>query len=107
MRAGMARHSHETFFERLKAFDDFYEPVHRESVAWLNPGTGAHVADIGCGAGGMVCLFAQAVGEMGSVAAVEVYDDRLEKVQGLLAGIPHPNRVTLHRGKLPNLPFES
>lgn len=102
----MARHSHHTFFERLRAFDEFYEPLHREIVEWLKVERGAHIADIGCGAGGMLSLFAEAAGESGAVAAVEPNPDRLAQVRALLETTSHTALISFHQGELPRLPFE-
>lgn len=101
----MARHSHHTFFERLRAFDEFYEPVHREILDWLKLPRGARIADIGCGAGGMASLFAEAAGESGAVAAVETSSERLAEVRALLKGRLCAARISYHQGELPQLPF--
>lgn len=103
----MSRHSSKTFFQRLYAFDQFFEPLHREIVQWLNSPPGAHIADIGCGAGGLAVLFAQAVGEAGEVAAVEVNDERIGELRTLLEQTLSARNITLHRGELPTLPFPS
>lgn len=46
-------------------------PTDRAVVDWLVPRDGSRVADVGCGAGGMVVLFAAAVGAHGAVDAVD------------------------------------
>lgn len=102
----MARHSHHTFFERLRAFDEFYELLHHEIVEWFKLGRGARIADIGCGAGGMVPLFADAVGNSGAVSAVETSSERLVQVRALLDSRPHTAPVSFHQGELPQLAFE-
>lgn len=101
----MARHSPETFFQRLAAFDEFYEPVHREAVGWLEVPRGAHVADIGCGAGGIAALFAEQVGETGMVAAVEVNPERVVRVRARFESAGAPGNVTVSEGALPTLAF--
>lgn len=103
----MPRHSHKTFFQRLHAFDQFFEPLHREIVQWLNLPPGARIADIGCGAGGVAQVFAQAVGETGEVAAVEIDDERIGELRALLEHTPSTGNISLHRGELPALPFPS
>ena len=48
--------------QRLEAFDAFYDAVHRHVVAEvLQPAPEMKVLDVGCGAGGMSVLLAQAV----------------------------------------------
>ncbi|HTH05556.1 MAG TPA: methyltransferase, partial [Ilumatobacteraceae bacterium] len=46
-------------------------PQQRELLRWLDVPTGATVADVGCGAGGMVELLAERVGATGMVYAVD------------------------------------
>jgi SAM-dependent methyltransferase len=101
----MARHSSHTFFRRLAAFDEFYEPVHREIVQWLGVPRGARIADIGCGAGGVARLFAEQVGDTGQVAAVEVKQERVANARALLDNAGMPGRIVFVQGALPELPF--
>ena len=103
----MAHHSGETFFQRLHAFDDFYEPVHREIIDWLKPPQRAWIADIGCGAGGMSLLFAEAVGDSGSVAALEPGAERVSAFRERLETVPQAARISVYQGELPALPFEN
>ena len=49
-------------------------PQLREILRWLDVPTGAAVADVGCGAGGMVELLAERVGATGMVYAVDGND---------------------------------
>ncbi len=104
----MGKHSAETFFQRLAGFDAFFEPLHREMVEWLGKGrlAGARVADVGCGAGGMALLFAEMVGIGGEVAAVEVNGEKLGLLRGRFEKTPFPERISLHVGEIPALPFE-
>ncbi len=46
-------------------------PQQRELIAWLGIKPGMVVADVGCGAGGMASLLAEAVGATGMVIAVD------------------------------------
>jgi SAM-dependent methyltransferase len=46
-------------------------PQQREVIGWLGIKPGMVVADVGCGAGGMSALFAEAVGATGMVIAVD------------------------------------
>lgn len=46
-------------------------PLDQAVVAWLAPPPGALVADVGCGAGGMTALLADAVGADGHVVALD------------------------------------
>lgn len=103
----MARHSHETFFQRLRAFDEFFEPLHREIVNWLEVAPGARAADIGCGAGGVARLLAEAVGEEGAVTAVETSQERLKALVAMVEATPYADRFMLRQGSLPTLPFEN
>lgn len=101
----MARHTHETFSQRLRAFDEFFEPVHREIIHWLELAPGARAADVGCGAGGVALLLADAVGESGNMTAVEVNPERLKGLALLLETNPLAERILLREGSLPALPF--
>lgn len=103
----MAKHSTGTFFERLRAFDEFYEPVQREMAAWLKPARGGMVAEIGCGAGGMARLFAEAVGATGAVMATEINPEKVAAVRELLARTPDAERISVREAELPALPFEN
>lgn len=101
----MTRHSSHTFFQRLAAFDEFYEPVHRETVRWLNIPRGARVADIGCGAGGFARLFAEQVGDRGQVTAIEVNPERVAQVRALFENARAPGSILVSQGALPALPL--
>ena len=46
-------------------------PTNEQVVAWLTSPPGAPVADVGCGAGGMTVLLAEAVGPRGRVVAMD------------------------------------
>lgn len=101
----MARHSQETFFQRLRAFDEFFEPLHREIVHWLEVAPGARTADIGCGAGGVALLLAEAAGKEGHVTAVETSQEQLKGLVTVIEATPYADRFLLRQGSLPNLPF--
>ncbi len=101
----MSHHSPTTFFQRLAAFDHFFEPAHREIVQWLNLARGARIADIGCGAGGMAVLFAEQVGDSGNVAAVEVNAERVTALRAFLETSSLSARISSHQGELPALSF--
>lgn len=102
----MAQHSAETFFQRLRAFDNFFEPVHRDIVNWLDVPRGAHVADIGCGAAGMTLLLAEAVGAEGQTVALETSAERVDAIRHSLEKNALAPRIALHQGALPKLPFQ-
>jgi len=51
--------------------DTVSRPMDEQIVGWLAPPSGARVADLGSGAGGMTVLLAGAVGAEGSVVAVD------------------------------------
>lgn len=46
-------------------------PMNRAVIAWVAPPAGGRAADVGCGAGGMTVLLAEAVGPDGHVLAVD------------------------------------
>jgi ubiquinone/menaquinone biosynthesis C-methylase UbiE len=60
-------------------------PQLRQLLAWLALKPGATVADVGCGAGGMVELFAEQVGATGMVYAVDGSEAMRTATQALVA----------------------
>lgn len=55
----------------LSAWDDVSEPLNRAIAGWLGVGAGDVVVDVGSGGGGMTAVLADAVGDDGTVIAVD------------------------------------
>ena len=79
----------------LRRADEFYGPLYQEIVAWLNIVPGTVALEAGSGAGGFTELLAQAVGQKGSVAALDVTPELLQTVRERLDGSPLRSRVFL------------
>jgi ubiquinone/menaquinone biosynthesis C-methylase UbiE len=98
-------HSHRGGAERLLREDRFYAPMHAEIAAWLAIPPGSAVLDVGCGAGGMSVLLAEAVGPGGAVTAVDPTPESLETVRRLAAERGVAGRMTAQEASLDELPF--
>ncbi|MGH3366059.1 MAG: class I SAM-dependent methyltransferase [Nocardioidaceae bacterium] len=98
--------------DQLALTADVARPMDAQIVDWLQIGSGARVADVGCGAGGMTALLADAVGPSGRVYAIDGqdalleataarcrdqgYGDRLSTIrQDLSAGVPETEPLDL------------
>lgn len=114
----MAGHQHTPDVDWAEVVDqlshsaDVWRPVGEQIVDWLGLDEGAHVADVGCGAGGMTALLAGAVGPSGRVYAMDGepalleatatrcrqqgYGDRVVAIQQDLAtGVPETEPLDL------------
>ena len=91
----------------LVSADDFYRPVYEQIVAWLNIAPGTVALEAGSGAGGFTELLAKAVGQDGSVAALDVTPELLQTVRQRLEHSPLEGRVSYHEGDIQQLPFEN
>lgn len=84
----------------LQRSADVLRPVSEEVMDWLGVTAGSRVTDVGCGAGGMTALLANAVGSTGTVVAVDgepaLLDATLERCRQLGYG----DRVTTLRHDL-------
>jgi SAM-dependent methyltransferase len=84
----------------LQRSADVLRPVSEEVMDWLGVTAGSRVTDVGCGAGGMTALLANAVGATGAVVAVDgepaLLDATLERCRQLGYG----DRVTTLRHDL-------
>ena len=74
--------------ERLRFQADIIEPVTRRLIRECGIGPGMRVLDIGCGAGDVAMLLAEAVGDTGSVVAFDREPRVIEiaKARALAAG---------------------
>lgn len=61
----------------LSAWDDLDEPRHRAMAEWLGVAAGEVAVDVGSGAGGMTAVLVEAVGEAGTVIALDGSADLL------------------------------
>jgi SAM-dependent methyltransferase len=88
----------------LQRSADVLRPVSEEVMDWLGVTAGSRVTDVGCGAGGMTALLANAVGSTGAVVAVDgepaLLDATLERCRQLGYG----DRVTTLRHDLASGP---
>ena len=91
----------------LRRADAFYGQVYEEIVGWLNILPGTEALEAGSGAGGFTELLAQAVGQKGSVAALDLTLELLETVRQRLDSSPFKSRVSYHEGDIGQLPFDS
>ncbi len=91
--------------DKLTRRDRFFEPTHREIVAWLEVKPGVLALDAGCGAGGVTALLVEAVGERGGVAAVDIAPGLLETARSVIEKTPYAGRVTYHESDITDLPF--
>ena len=58
--------------------DAFYGPVYRQIVDWLSVTPGTVALEAGSGAGGFTELLAEAVGEQGTVSALDMTPELLQ-----------------------------
>ena len=91
----------------LRRADYFYGPVYEQILAWLNISPGTAVLEAGSGAGGFTELLAEAVGQEGSVTALDVIPELLQTVRQRLDSSPLKGRVSYHEGDIQQLPFEN
>jgi SAM-dependent methyltransferase len=77
--------------------DDVLRPVSQQVMEWLGVTEGARVADIGCGAGGMTTMLAEAVGHSGTVYAVDGEPALITATRERCEALGYATRVqTLH-----------
>lgn len=93
------------YIHRLRQFDEVLKPMHREMLAWLHIVPGSQMLDAGCGAGGMTALLAEAVGDSGSVTAVDIEPALLKVTQETVAEASCDARVQTQEGDLAHLSF--
>ena len=86
--------------------DAFYSAVYQQIAAWLDIAPGTAALEAGSGAGGFTELLAEAVGQEGSVAALDMTPELLETTRTRLDPSPFGSRVTYHEGDIEHLPFE-
>jgi SAM-dependent methyltransferase len=78
-----------------ETLDRAFEPFDRAALQRAAPIRGEHVLEVGCGCGGSTLALAEAVGEQGSVLAVDLSRPMLRRARERTAGRP---QVTLLEG---------
>lgn len=86
--------------------DAFYNAVYQQVTGWLNIAPGTMALEAGSGAGGITELLAEAVGQEGSVAALDLTPELLQTTRARMDPSPFGSRVTYHEGDIEHLPFE-
>ena len=89
----------------LHRSDTFYRPVYEQIISWLDAQPGAKVLDAGSGTGIFTELLASAVGDGGSVTALDMSEELLESVRQRLEGSPLAGRVSLQVGDITDVPL--
>ena len=90
----------------LQRSDAFYQPVYEQIINWLNVQPGSKVLDAGSGTGIFTELLASAVGDSGSLTALDVSEDLLGVVRQRLEGSPLAGRVEFQLGDITDLPLD-
>ena len=83
----------------------FWEPLNRDMIDWLNVRPPCRVLDAGCGRGDHVVLFAEALHPGGSVTALDIDPEALQKTRARMHGRPEAECVRYEGGDLRKLPF--
>ena len=100
-------HGHHNYdSSSLLCADAFYRDTYQQIIDWLNVKPGIAALEAGSGAGGFTELLAEAVGPVGTVAALDVTSDLLRTVQERMHNSPFKDRVSYHEGDIQHLPFE-
>ena len=91
--------------QRLQAFEAFYEPTHRRMlVEVINPKPDAKILDVGCGAGGMSILMAQAL-TGGTLVALDSNAQHLQTARVLAQQTGCAQRMVFALGDVEKLNF--
>lgn len=98
-------HGHGYNGRSLRLNDIIFEDIYRQVVAWLKIPQGTTALDAGSGAGGFSAALARAVGNDGSVTALDSSVDLLEFAQSHLRASPYASRVFFKQGDVNQLPF--
>lgn len=96
-------HERDQYIVYLQQFDRVFEPMHRDMIDWLNIVGGTHMLDVGCGAGGVTRLLAEAGGVDSHVTALDIEADLLAAAKKSLEEMP--SVITYQEGSLDELPF--
>jgi SAM-dependent methyltransferase len=83
----------------------FWEPLDRDMIDWLDVRPPCQVLDAGCGRGDHVALFAQALHPNGSVTALDIDPEALQKTRARMSGRTEAKCVRYQEGDLRKLPF--
>ena len=83
----------------------FWEPLNRDMIDWLNIWPPCQVLDAGCGRGDHVALFAQALHPGGSVTALDIDPEALQKTRAKMSGRTEAECVRYQEGDIRKLPF--
>jgi SAM-dependent methyltransferase len=100
---GIERHEREQYFGYLQQFDRVFEPMHRDMIDWLNITGSTRILGVGCGAGGVTRLLAEAGRADSYITALDVESDFLAAAKKLLKDMPYA--ITYQAGSLDELPF--
>jgi len=86
--------------------DAFYAGVYQQIASWLDISPGTRALEAGSGAGGFTELLAGAVGQKGTVAALDLTPELLQTARERVGKSPFNNRASYHEGDIEHLPFE-
>ena len=99
-------HGHDGYnASSLQRSDAFYRPVYERIIDWLEVQPGSKVLDAGSGTGIFTELLASAVGDAGSVTALDMSEELLESVRQRVAGSPLAGRVAFQVGDITDMPL--
>jgi len=99
-------HTHGSYSANsLQRSDTFYRPMYEEIINWLGVQPGSKVLDAGSGTGIFTELLASAVGDGGSVTALDMSEELLESVRQRLEGSTLAGRVSLQIGDITAVPL--
>src|SRR5262245_28324716 len=91
--------------QRLEAFDEFYEKVHRRIITEvMKPAADAKILDVGCGAGGMSILLAQTL-TTGVVVALDSNKQHLQTTRARAQQAGCGQRMVCAGGDVEKLQF--
>ncbi|HSE99026.1 MAG TPA: class I SAM-dependent methyltransferase [Blastocatellia bacterium] len=93
--------------KRLESFDRFYSRVHLSMVDALEAGPDCKALDVGCGAGGVAMLLAQAITGAGVLVALDPALEHLSKTRELVesGGSNASRKVIYCTGDIERLQF--
>ena len=83
----------------------FWEPLNRDMIDWLNVRPPCRVLDAGCGRGDHVALFAEALHSGGSVTALDIDPEALQKARMRMISRTEAECVRYQEGDIRKLPF--
>ena len=103
---GHGEHTHGGYnANSLQRSDAFYGPTYEQIIDWLDVQPGSKVLDAGSGTGIFTELLASAVGDSGSVTALDVSEELLESVRQRMEGSSLAGRVAFQLGDITDVPL--